>query len=228
LLQEKSLQNSLKTVVLPFVAYLLLFVGLGFVSGSIVHLGETSQISRFVTIGIIGMVMFVLGSYLQEIKLSNRNLPKSDTLLYILYSLALSVGIGMMSGGTQHFLDFPVYASYLLPFGLVIAFVFYILRSSHHLSRKVWSGLIVSIVAITIPVFLGLNAYAKSLPTGTGHHAHDSGHEQNQAAEIQTQVIPTVQQTPCILPSSQSDGADDKPASKASPHSDLHTLPHQH
>ncbi len=70
---------------MPFITYLLLFVGLGFALGSIVHLGEVSQISKFVTIGVIGMAIFVLGSYLQEIRLDHRSLQKIGTLLYILH-----------------------------------------------------------------------------------------------------------------------------------------------
>lgn len=168
------LTQVLPTVVIPFTAYLFLFVGMGLVAGSVVHLGEVAAIARYITIGFVGMGLFVLGSYLQEIRLNPQGLPKRRILQYVIYSLALAVGIGMISGGTQHFLDFPGYASFLLPMGFVLALVAYVLRHNLKLSLRAWNALLIGALALALPLFLGLNHYAHGLPAseaqGGGHH----------------------------------------------------------
>jgi hypothetical protein len=177
-----------KTIVVPFAAYLFLFVGMGLVAGSVVHFGETEQIPRFLTIGFVGMVLFVIGSYIQESLLNTSNLQREGILKYVLYSLILAIGIGMISGGTQHFLDFPLYASYLLPVGFILALVAYILRNNLNLSRKGWMVLMGSALALALPTFLGLNVYAQSLPTGSGHQHGEGGH--NEGGAIVEQAAP--------------------------------------
>jgi uncharacterized protein (DUF305 family) len=177
-------RNLAGTILVPFGAYLLLFVGMGFVSGSIVHLGEVSQIPRYLTIGTVGMVMFILGSYLQEIHINPQKIPLVDLLRYVFYSLFLAIGIGMMSGGTQHFLDFPRYASYLLPGGFLLAAVAYVLRNRFSLSLRAWNVLLIGVLAIALPVFLGLSHYASGLGTSTGH-------SHGEAASMETQAMGT-------------------------------------
>ncbi len=164
------------TIALPFLTYLFLFVGMGLVAGSVVHFGETDQIPRFLTIGFVGMVLFILSSYIQESVLGSGNVKKEGTLRYVFYSLILAIGIGMISGGTQHFLDFPQYASYLLPVGFVLALVAYVLRNNIGLTRKGWSLLLGTALLIALPVFGGLNLYARALPAGAGHSHGGHGH----------------------------------------------------
>jgi hypothetical protein len=197
-----------KTIVVPFAAYLFLFVGMGLVAGSVVHFGETEQIPRFLSIGFVGMVLFVIGSYLQESLLNTSNLQREGILKYVLYSLFLAIGIGMMSGGTQHFLDFPLYASYLLPVGFVLALVAYVLRNNLSLSFKGWSVLIAGALGIAIPAFLGLNVYAQSLPVGSGHQHGGSGHGGHEGGAIVEQAAPVKRSVPAAK--SPSPGADSK------------------
>jgi hypothetical protein len=161
-------------LVLPFAAYLFTFVGMGLVAGSVVHFGETDQIPRFLTIGLIGMGLFIVSSYLQEVRLNTSSMPLSSIIRYVFYSLILAVGIGMISGGTQHFLDFPIYASYLLPVGFILALVAYVLRNQLTLTRKGWSWLLGGALLLALPTFLGLNLYAQALPVGGGHSHGDS------------------------------------------------------
>jgi Domain of unknown function (DUF305) len=166
----KSEPSVLNTIIRPFASYLSTFLGMGFVSGSVVHLGETAQIFRFLTIGAIGMGMFTLSSYLQETPLKPSSMRKGSTTQYVFYSLMLAMGIGMISGGTQHFLDFPIYASYLLPTGFVLALIAYIIRNNLSLTRKGWSFMVGGALTIALPAFFGLHHYAQALPVGTGHH----------------------------------------------------------
>lgn len=177
-----------KLIIVPFMTYLFLFVGMGLVAGSVVHFGQTDQISRFLTIGCVGMALFIIGSYIQE-RLNGKALQQEGVLLYILYSLLLAVGIGMISGGTQHFLDFPVYASYLLPTGFLLALIAYVLRNQLSLSYKRWTALMLGALLVALPAFLGLNLYAKALPPGAGGHHHGS----TEVSELSVQQEPTDQ-----------------------------------
>lgn len=182
---KQTNKGIIQTIVIPFVTYLFLFVGMGLVAGSVVHFGETDQIPRFLAIGILGMVIFVVGSYIQESLLNTNNLQKEGAVKYVLYSLLLAIGIGMISGGTQHFLDFPTYASYLLPVGFLLALIAYVLRNNLNLTRKGWSVLLIGALLIALPTFAGLHLYAKALPSGQGH-----GHGESQSASVSTESAP--------------------------------------
>jgi hypothetical protein len=195
---KKQDKRIWETIIVPFLTYICLFVGMGLVSGSIVHLGAP-EVSRYVTIGCVGMVLFVVGSYVQEALLNSDNLRQEGAVKYILYSLLLAIGVGMMSGGTQHFLDFPLYAKYLLPVGFVLALAAYVLRNNLSLSFKGWSVLIAGALGIAIPTFLGLNVYAQSLPAGSGHQHGDGGHSEGGA--IVEQTVPNKRSVPAAAKS---------------------------
>jgi uncharacterized membrane protein HdeD (DUF308 family) len=211
-----------ETIIAPFLTYICLFVGMGLVSGSIVHLGAP-EVSRYITIGCVGMVLFVVGSYVQEALLNSDNLRQEGAVKYILYSLLLAIGVGMMSGGTQHFLDFPLYAKYLLPVGFVLALAAYVLRNNLSLSFKGWSVLIAGALGIAIPTFLGLNAYAQSLPAGSGHQHGDGGHGDGGA--IVEQAAPNERS----VPAAKSPGAASKSVdSKDSKSTDAPGAEHDH
>jgi uncharacterized protein (DUF305 family) len=166
---QSNEQRIFNAVILPFAAYLFTFVGMGLVAGSVVHFGQTDQIPRFLSIGMVGMALFILSSYIQEKLLNDRSVQKGSPLHYVFYSLILAIGIGMISGGTQHFVDFPIYASYLLPIGFLLALVAYVIRNNLSLTRKGWSWLLGGALLIALPTFLGLNHYAQALPANTGH-----------------------------------------------------------
>jgi hypothetical protein len=164
---------------------------MGLIAGTIVHLGETEQIPRFLMLGIVGIILYVGASYSQESLWKRDPVQQERVAKYVIYSLLLAVGIGMISGGTQHFLDFPVYASYLLPIGLVLALIAYILRNNLDLNLKSWALLMIQTLWVVIPVSWGLNLYAQSLsvqsdPPGHQHYGShsstDATHSNHQPA----------------------------------------------
>ena len=118
----------------------------------------------------IGMVLFGIGSYVNEVIFKTGNIAKEGIFRYILFSLFLAMGIGMISGATQHFFDTPVYASYLAPAGVFISSLAFALRNNYELSRTTWAKLIVAGVIFAGVFFTLLNGYAKSLPVAEGHH----------------------------------------------------------
>ena len=156
--QNQTTQN----IILSYLSYLALFVGTGFISGAIVHSGDITQIPKYIVIGMVGILLFLAGSFVQEF-IINKSSTKTGIIKFFAFSLLLSVGIGMISGGTQHFTDFPIYSSYLIPLGLIISLIAFVLKNGYILSIKTFGTIIGIFVLIALPLYLGLNTYANSL-----------------------------------------------------------------
>lgn len=124
-----SLANAMPkaTVLRPYLIYVISFVGAGMVSGGVVHYPLNENFYGALTI--FGGVVFALGSLANEV-LSGKGFPKLLPLLsLILTSLMLSFGIGMLSGGIQHFIDFPKRAAILIPTGISVSFLAFCLKA---------------------------------------------------------------------------------------------------
>ena len=157
--QTQSTQN----IILSYLSYLALFVGTAFISGAIVHSGAIEQIPKYAVIGIVGVSLFLAGSFIQEFILNRENLREEGVIKFFTFSLLLSIGIGMVSGGTQHFSDFPIYSSYLIPLGLILSLIAYLFKNNYHITTKLWVVITSTFLLVSIPLHLGLNTYANSL-----------------------------------------------------------------
>lgn len=162
--------KRLRDILVQFLVYVSLFVGTGFLSGAIVHFQIDP--SRFLILGIIGAVIFVSASTINEAIFNKKDFKEEGLAKVIFFSLILSLGIGMISGGVQHFEEFPKYASYLIPLGGIVALTGYLLKSNIHLQLKQLFKLTIFSVTITGLLFVGLQSYAKTIDTSSGH-----GHE---------------------------------------------------
>lgn len=119
--------NTKVRVLRPYLVYVLLFVGAGMVSGGVVHYPLNE--SFYGVLAALGGIVFAIGSLANEL-LSGKGLPKAGALFsLILTSLLLSFGIGMLSGGIQHFTDFPSRAAILVPTGIALSFVAYCFKA---------------------------------------------------------------------------------------------------
>lgn len=115
-------------VLRPYLVYVLLFVGAGMVSGGVVHYPLNQ--SFYGILAVLGGFVFVIGSLANEF-LSEKALPKAGALFsLIITSLLLSFGIGMLSGGIQHFTDFPSRAAKLVPLGVTLSFIAYCFKAN--------------------------------------------------------------------------------------------------
>lgn len=155
-----------------FSSHILRYVGVGLISGSIVHAGTLGGgLTRYVILMILGIFSFAIGTYLEH-----QNKIDKKFLSFILISIAVSIGTGMVSGGTQHYLDGPVYASLLLPLGLLIAYTAFMYRDfKNDFSLKKIS------VAVLLCTALGASLYSisHSVPTLSEHHGEAQGVTQN-------------------------------------------------
>lgn len=150
-------------VFVPFIIFTAMFVGAGFISGGIVHLGDGFNWWDLSLI-VIGIVLFVIGSYAQEVRSNQGNLKKEGVVLFLFYSLLLSIGIGMASGGTQHFVDTPEYSNYLIPIGLFLGVPAFALKQNISLLKSEWIRLMVISFLLAVALFFVLSVVNGSVP----------------------------------------------------------------
>jgi hypothetical protein len=156
-----------ETVEKAFTSHVLRYVGVGLISGSIVHIGTLGGgITRYVVLITLGITAFILGTILEKGR-------GAITLNFIVISVLLSIGVGMVSGGTQHYLDGPVYASFLLPFGLLLGYVMFALREDNG-ELKIQKVIIATVLALIF--FGGLYGIAHTLPILENHHSEVESH----------------------------------------------------
>jgi hypothetical protein len=153
----------------PYFSYLAMFLGMGLISGSIVHVAQEDMREYALVLMGVGAMLFALGSYLNEV-LFRTGILGDDVLKYVLLSFLVAIGIGMVSGSAQHFFDTPIFASYLAPIGIFVSSAAFAFRQGYVLHRKNWAFLIVLGLAFAAVSHLALRAYAETLPVSTGHH----------------------------------------------------------
>ncbi|MEU2267056.1 hypothetical protein ABZ568_11620 [Streptomyces olindensis] len=166
-----------------YLGYATTFVGAGLISGAVVH--HPLDPDRYSMIALIGAGVFLFATVLNEFVLKWQRPSASKVVAIVLSSLALSFGIGMLSGGLQHFEDFPERAAMLIPFGLALSFVAYVVRHDTTRWRSIIgpTGLLVLVTATM--AFFGLRGIASDMaaePAGGGHsHGEESSSESETA-----------------------------------------------
>lgn len=159
-----------------YIGYVLYFVGAGLISGAVVH--HPLDPTRYTVIALIGAAVFVLATVVNEFLLVAHRPPLSRALRVVGASLVLSFGIGMLSGGLQHFEDFPIRGAVLVPLGLLVSFIGFVLRDAHTSWRRIFGpiGLVVALTAGA--AHLSLDAVAHTMGDGGTH-----GHQQESPAQ---------------------------------------------
>lgn len=170
-----SPENVFRKLFLPYLVYIGLFIGTGFLSGSIVHFPMNP--ARFSMIGIIGAFIFTLSSTINEKYFNKANFEKEGVFKIIAFSLILSLGIGMISGAVQHFDEEPLYASYLIPSGLFISLLGYILKNDIRFSFKRF--IVLGSVTVVVLAVLGFSLHSFA-------HEISSPHSHSEEVELHT------------------------------------------
>jgi FtsP/CotA-like multicopper oxidase with cupredoxin domain len=174
------MNTSIYLTLKQFIRFVSLFIGTGFIAGSIVHFGEGVTVWD-VSVLIIGILLFVSASFVEKYNKQISN-PIGFSL-FIVQSLLLAIGIGMASGGTQHFVDTPTYASVLIPLGLWIGLFAFLWREKIQLTNIKWITIIGIATATAVIVWLALGQFNTMLPEslreGHGSHGHGDSHTNN-------------------------------------------------
>ncbi|MEU1925109.1 hypothetical protein AB0H23_34480 [Streptomyces albogriseolus] len=168
-------------VIGDYLGYATTFVGAGLISGAVVH--HPLDPDRYTVIALIGAGVFLCATLLNEFVLKRQRPSASKVVAIVLASLALSFGIGMLSGGMQHFEDFPERAAMLIPFGLALSFVAYVLRYDAARWRSIIgpTGLLVLVTAAV--AFVGLRGIAADMAAESGGGGHSHGEETTDETE---------------------------------------------
>lgn len=151
-------------VTIPYGIYVMFFLGIGLLSGSLVHFPLDPQ--RYFVIAAIGAMLFLVGAYFNEKVINKTDMLEQGfgkLMFFLVSSLALAIGIGMISGATQHFNEFPAYAMKLIPTGILLSVIGYVLKNKIFLQTKeayILSGKIVVVLLAIIPL---LSFYASSI-----------------------------------------------------------------
>ncbi|MBL8159233.1 hypothetical protein JNJ66_02130 [Candidatus Saccharibacteria bacterium] len=167
-------KHRLKHVIPSYAVYMGLFIGTGFLSGAIVHLPLNPV--RFAIIGLLGAVIFVASSTINEITIMKRQATHAEIAKLIVFSILLALGVGMISGGVQHFDEVPEYASKLIPIGVLLSLLGYVLKNGIDLHRRQTLKLAAAALAFVIVLGGVLGSYAQSYSQQP--HGHDGETEQ--------------------------------------------------
>ncbi|GHB80437.1 hypothetical protein GCM10010306_088330 [Streptomyces umbrinus] len=166
---------------------MLYFVGAGLISGAVVH--HPLDPARYTKIAIIGVLVFLAATVVNEFLLAVDRPAPPRAILVIAASLLLSFGIGMLSGGLQHFADFPDRSATLVPLGITVSFIAFVLKDADSSWRHVFGPLGLAVLLTAAVSFFGLRAAADGMAETSGEsgHSHGGGTEQ-ETTEHDTKV----------------------------------------
>lgn len=156
------------TVFFPYVSYVSLFLGMGLISGALVHMPVDPLLYTWIMIS--GIILFGFASFMSDIR-QQPNLTPAGVVRALFLSLLLSVGIGMMTGGIQHFSDNPEWSVLMIPLGLGISLFSFILKQGVRLSVKRFYAVLLIFVMLAVPLKMGLTYMAETIVEdgGSGH-----------------------------------------------------------
>ena len=127
-------------LVRSFSAHLAQYIGIGLISGSVVH-ASTLGGSSLKYGALIGLGMLI---YCMKFIIEARFRIDRQLLRFLGVSTIVSLGTGMLSGSAQHFLDGPRAGAILASTGVVIAYVAFCVREDRRaLTRRSVAGVLV-------------------------------------------------------------------------------------
>lgn len=150
----------MKNMIYKYLVYVIYFLGIGMTSSGIV-LMPFNTVRYSIILG-IGLSLFLAGSIFNEIVINHQKMTARESIKLITLSLTLALGIGMISGGISHFKESPIYVAYLIPMGIVISFVSFILKNNLKLPKKEQWLMYSGIVAVASVLFFILFFSASS------------------------------------------------------------------
>ncbi|WP_405786583.1 hypothetical protein OG753_40220 [Streptomyces sp. NBC_00029] len=173
---RRKAQSRKRSLAARYLGYVGYFVGAGLISGAVVH--HPLDPDRYTRIAAYGALVFLAATVLNEFLLTRERPGLPRMLVVIGSSLLLSFGIGMLSGGLQHFDDFPARGAVLVPAGIVVSFVAYVIKDADTPTRRIFSLLGLAVLAVAALAFFGLREVAASMEaTPGGGHSHGTAEE---------------------------------------------------
>ncbi|MGW7134149.1 hypothetical protein ACWGIA_38240 [Streptomyces bobili] len=212
--RRKAQSSRKRSPAAPYLGYVGYFVGAGLISGAVVH--HPLDPDRYTRIALYGALVFLAATVLNEFVLTRQRPGLPRMLAVIGSSLMLSFGIGMLSGGLQHFDDFPARGAILVPAGIVVSFIAYVIKDTDTPTRRIFSLLGLTVLAVAALAFFGLRQVAASMETTPGG-GHSHGTEEPATDDHTPTTSPSTAATPAPGTSAQP-----QPDSTPPPHDDGH------
>ncbi|PVE06684.1 cupredoxin family protein [Limnohabitans sp. Rim28] len=101
-------------------AMLLKYSGISFISGAVNHGFFSGE--RSLWTALVGMVLFVLGAWLEHRwQPADSDTPPSGLMKTLAIGSLLSIGLGFFTGGLQHFPDSPERSAWVVPLGFLVS-----------------------------------------------------------------------------------------------------------
>lgn len=151
-----------------FLTYIAKYLGVALIAGSVVHIGTLDNgTTRYFVLALIGLVLMLAGN-IAEAKQTNQKI----NFKFFMSIIALSFATGFLSGGVQHYLDNPTYASYLLSIGLLVSYVAFFIKDKINLSVKNTITVAIISLALLFSPYILNNELIGHVDVGTEGHAH--------------------------------------------------------
>ena len=164
----------IKKLIYNYSVYVIYFLGVGMVSSGIVLLPFNTV--RYSIILTIGLILFTLSSIFNEIIINKNLLTIKESIYFIFTSLALAIGIGMISGGIAHFKESPNYASYLIPLGVIVSCFSYSIKEKYKMNIKQKGLLLLSLLIFSTilhtSIVVTANKFMQNTPAGGDVFGH--------------------------------------------------------
>jgi len=141
---------------------------------------------------VVGMVLFVLGAWLEHRwQASDADKPQSGLMKTLAIGSLLSVGLGFFTGGMQHFPDSPARSAWVVPLGFFVSVVALGLSAPRDWSRAA-SAYVLVLGTLTTAGSWGAWQWLERNPQWLGHdhshglrHSDNRGHDPSQALVAQ-------------------------------------------
>ena len=142
------------------------YTGISFIAGSVTHGAFTGQ--RSIITAIIGVVFFVIGTVLENIGKTGRS--QSWTRL-LLIGIIGSVGLGLFTGGLQHFPDSPDRSVWVVPLGFIVSLIaLYLTEGKEKIGRESFTKYaLIGTIAVALLSYGALHLF-------DDHDDHDDDH----------------------------------------------------
>ncbi len=206
--------GALKPVVADFIGYASTYVGAALISGAVVH--HPLDPPRFTVIAVAGAMLFVVATAFTEFVVNRQRATARAVMTMVPASLALSFGIGSLSGGIQHFEDVPARAAVLIPVGLALAFIAYVLRYHAQRWRSVLGPAGLALLVTAALAFVALHQVAAGMPSAPSPSVPSGDHHGQPDGVVEVPSKPASTLQPSVRQSSPSVSKD--PTSTRSAH----------
>ena len=170
-------------------AMLLKYSGISFISGAVNHGFFSGE--RSLWTAAIGMVLFVLGAWLEHRLTDHTGSTERTSLLQtlVLGSL-LSIGLGFFTGGLQHFPDSPARSAWVVPLGFIVS-VLALALSTRRAWQRSATVYVVVLGALVSAGSYGAWQWLVRNPdwAATGHSHSETPDATSHASALQAQVV---------------------------------------